>query len=322
MSHLEERTLDKLVGGTATAHDVHRIVRHVEECRACARKLEEWRDNFAEVDERFPELALDMPAMATVTPGGLVLMPDTEAPRHRFNVDLSTILWIGAVLLALLVGYGASRLRQPSEGMVASSGSRDQAAAPSGSASAPQAPAVIPLAAPPPHDTSAATTPPLAAPLPAPTAVAAQPVARPEREAEASPTTPLATSPQFKKVPRAEAVRRLGGPIRSLPGYDTDHLEVGAASAVPGAQPGLEVVRVVYRTPQGGRILLDQQLIPIDSSGFRPIDDPTLESGATAYGTSPTGVSVATWLDEEGYRISLVAQLPLDSLKKLVPLVR
>lgn len=117
-------------------------------------------------------------------------------------------------------------------------------------------------------------------------------------------------------------MRRLGGPVRSLQSYDLDHLEVGSASAVPGAQAGLDIVRVVYRTPDGGRILLDQQLIPTDTSGFRPIDDPTLESGQTAYGTSPTGVSVATWLDEEGYRLSLVAQLPLDSIKKLVPLVR
>jgi hypothetical protein len=99
-------------------------------------------------------------------------------------------------------------------------------------------------------------------------------------------------------------------------------VEIGPASAVPGAQRGLDVVRVVYRAPNGGRILVDQQLIPADSSGFRPIDDPALENGETAYGTSSTGVSVATWLDEEGYRISVVVQAPVDSLKRLVQRVQ
>jgi hypothetical protein len=109
--------------------------------------------------------------------------------------------------------------------------------------------------------------------------------------------------------------------LRLLGELDPDHIEVGPASAVPGAQSGLDVIRIVYRAPDGRRILLDQQLIPADSSGFRPIEDPTLESGATAYGTSPGGVTVATWLDEAGYRISLALHAPLDSLKRLVPLV-
>jgi hypothetical protein len=320
MSHLAERTLDRLVSGTATPSDVQRILRHVGECRACARKLEEWRDNFAEVDERFPELALDMIPMATVTPGGLVLMPQEEEPRRRFDVDLSTALWIGAVLLALVVGYGASRLRRSSEGMVASTGTGEQAGTSRGSAPVPQVPAITPPVAALPHDTRSATTPPPARTEPAPVTAPRSPqLAR--ATVDTAPSR-LAVSPRFKKVSRSDAVRRLGGPVRSLQGYDTDHLEVGSASAVPGAQAGLDIVRVVYRAADGGRILLDQQLIPTDSSGFRPIDDPTLESGETAYGTSPSGVSVATWLDEEGYRISLVAQLPLDSIKKLVPLVR
>ena len=320
MSHLAERTLDKLVSGTATPTDVQRILRHVGECRACARKLEEWRDNFAEVDERFPELALDTAPMATVTPGGLVLMPQDEEPPRRYEFDLSTLLWIGAVLLALVVGYGASRLRDSSEGMVASTGTVSHADGAVGTAEIPRVPAVTPSAPVLPHDTESASSAPqptieadsVATPSPAPPA---------RTTADTTPAR-IATSPRFKKVTRGEAVRRLGGPVRSLQGFDTDHLEVGSATAVPGAQAGLDVVRVVYRAAGGGRILLDQQLIPIDSSGFRPIDDPTLESGETAYGSSPSGVSVATWLDEEGYRISLVAQLPLDSLKKLVPLVR
>ncbi len=320
MSHLEERVLDRLVSGTATPTDVQRILNHVGDCRACARKLEEWRDNFAEVDERYPDLAIEMSPIATVTPGGLVLMPQEEEPKRRFEVDLSTLLWIGAVLLALVVGYGASRLRQSSEGMIASGGLGDQAESGRTNAAAPRVPAATAPATVLPHDTRSATTPPPATTDPAP--VPALRPAVPTRAAVDTTPSRLAISPRFKPLSRSEAVRRLGGPVRSLQGYTVDHLEVGSASAVPGAQSGLEVIRVVYRTAGGGRILLDQQLIPTDSSGFRPIDDPTLESGETAYGTSPSGVSVATWLDEEGYRMSLVAQLPLDSIKRLVPLVR
>ena len=320
MSHLEERILDKLVSGTATPNDVQRILNHVGDCRACARKLEEWRDNFAEVDERYPDLAIEMMPLATVTPGGLVLMPHGEEPKRRFEVDLSTLLWIGAVLLALVVGYGASRLRQSSEGMIASAGSGGQAESGLATSAAPRVPAVTAPATALPHDTSSATTPP-----PVMTEPAQVPALRPTVPTRAAvDTTPsrLALSPNFKPLSRSEAVRRLGGPVRFIQGHSVDHLEVGSASAVPGAQTGLDVIRVVYRTAGGGRILLDQQLIPADSSGFRPIDDPTLESGETAYGTSPSGVSVATWLDEAGYRMSLVAQLPLDSIKQLVPLVR
>ena len=324
MSHLQERVLDKLVSGTAAPTDVQRILRHVEGCRACARKLEEWRDNFAEVDEHFPELALEMAPIATITPGGLVLMPQEEEPRPRFEIDLSTLLWIGAVLLALVVGYGASRLRQSSEGMIAAKVPSGEAESVRGSAPATGGRGNTAPAADPARITRSTTTPtpPRLIPEPTPGSTATTPP--PRSTIATADTTPsrTAASPRFKTVSRGEAIRRLGGPVRSLQGFTSDHIEAGSASAVPGAQTGLDVVRVVYRTADGGRVLLDQQLIPTDSSGFRPIDDPTLENGETAYGTSPTGVSVATWLDEDGYRLSLVAQLPLDSLKQLVPLVR
>jgi hypothetical protein len=59
-------------------------------------------------------------------------------------------------------------------------------------------------------------------------------------------------------------------------------------------------------------------LIPADSTGFRPVDDASLESGAVTYGSTPSGVSVATWLDKDGYRMSLAMQGPVDLLKQLV----
>jgi len=88
MFHLSDRLLAKLIDGSATTADLQRIRRHVDECRACARRLEEWRDNFAEVDERFPELAVDAGPLATVHAGGLVMLPGSE-PSRRVVPDLN-----------------------------------------------------------------------------------------------------------------------------------------------------------------------------------------------------------------------------------------
>ncbi len=325
MFHLNDRLLEKLIDGSASGSEVHRIRNHTESCRACARRLEEWRDNYQELDQHFPELATESGPAATVTPGGLVLMPSVEEPRRRWELELSTLLWIATVLMALLVGYGASRLRQPNEGMAVANRGTTQAPPP-----APRPPAAglaaggaaaVPPIEPVPQPTATSTRP---NPVPAATASPSRPTpprASPSSAPASAPTTepkPLTVSPRFRAVGAREASLRLGGRLRMVAGLEPDHIEVGPATAVPGAQAGLDVVRVVYRTADGGRILVDQQLIPADSSGFRPIDDPTLESGETAYGTSPTGVSVATWLDEEGYRISVVAQAPVDSLKRLV----
>jgi Putative zinc-finger len=320
MFHLTDRLLAKLIDGSATSADVQRIRRHIDDCRACARRLEEWRDNYTEVDERFPELALESAHVATVTPGGLVMLPGSE-PTRRYAPDLTTLLWIGAVLMALLVGYGASRLRNPSDGMAMSSMDARSAPHPHSIAAARPAYAVPDTTrADSTHGPAPSAVPGSSVRVPAVTPAAAP--SRPQPKPDSTPAAPLSLSPHFRNVLRAEAARKLGGPLRVLPGLTIDHIEVGPAVAVPGAQPGLDVIRVIYRTPKGGPMLLDQQLIPAGSDGLRPIDDPTLESGETAYGSAPNGVSVATWLDEDGYRISLAAQAPLDSLKRLVQLVR
>lgn len=344
MFHLNDRLLEKLIDGSASGGEVTRIKRHAGSCRACARRLEEWRDNYREVDEHFPDLAHEVGTSATVTPGGLVLLPSDDIQERNWAPDLTTLLWIGAVILALVVGYGASRLRQPNEGMAVAP--RETRATPPTpqrrdgiAAGATTAPVVDTprTAAPAPVAVAPAARNPTAAPAgtrsnppatsrstpgatPRSTERAVAPANTPDPVATSSASIPV--SPRFRSVGSGEASLRLGGRLRLLTGLEPDHVEIGPASAVPGAQRGLDVVRVVYRAPNGGRILVDQQLIPADSSGFRPIDDPALENGETAYGTSSTGVSVATWLDEEGYRISVVVQAPVDSLRRLVQRVQ
>jgi hypothetical protein len=133
----------------------------------------------------------------------------------------------------------------------------------------------------------------------------------------------LPVSPEFRLARPAEAARRLGGRVRTIRGLEPDHMEIGPASAVPNSLPGVPVIRVIYQTADGGRMVLDQQLIPVDSTGFRPIDDSSLEGGQVSYGSSPSGgITLATWLDDDGYRLSLAAQVPADSLRKLVSRVR
>jgi anti-sigma factor RsiW len=310
MYHLNDTILQKLIEGSATANDVQRIRRHVEECRACARRLEEWRDNFSEVEERFPELAIESGPSATVSSDGLVLLPTGE-PRRRFELDLTTTLWIGVVFMAILVGYGAVRLGDRQDDL------------PGVFLGPPVPAAAVPAATvPPPDTTRSVDTATRQAAVPAPTPPRNPPPTAPTTTRTDPPAPAPQVSPNFRSIRLSDAARRLGGKVRRLSGLEPDHVEIGPAFAVPGAQANLDVVRVVYRGSDGSRILLDQQLIPADSSGLRPLDDPTLESGETAFRSGANGLSTATWLDDEGYRISLAARVPTDSLRKLVQLVR
>jgi preprotein translocase subunit Sec61beta len=304
MFHLNDATFQKLMGHRLRPSDLDKIRRHVEKCRACARRLEEWRDNFAEVDRLFPELSLPIPA-PTYTAGGIVVLPSGEE-ENRTRIDPRVVLWAGGFVLVLLAAvFGVSRwLAAPDEGVATVAGFP-----PPGPPE--KSLPTVPLAEPDPGRVPGAAAP--EAPIPA---VNTEPLT------SEPPPPPLPTSPRFSRSRFTEATQRLGGPLRLIAGLDYDHIETGEPSAAPGAQSRLLVVRVVYRAGDGGRILLDQQLIPADSSGFRPIEDPRLESGEPVFGTWPGGETVATWLDDGGYRLSLAVRAPVDSLKKLLSLVR
>jgi hypothetical protein len=345
MFHLNERVLEKLVSGSAPVSEVERIRHHVRECRSCNQRLEEWRDAYAEVDYSYPELA-HRDSATTLTAGGMVVVPEEEGHHWALpRLNFANALWLVALLMALVVGYGANRLRSENDGFAAAAAattvrvprpeSGTGAGVPMPLAAASDTLirlAPTPKPAPPTNsardrdelpasDEPAAPPPPRPVVRAAPARTDARPVAATNRSAAELPPQ-VAASPSFRSIAPSEATRRLGGALRLLNGLEVDHIEVGPAAAVPGALSGLDVVRIVYRTPEGGRMLLDQQLIPADSTGFHPVDDPTLEHGGAAFGTAPNGVSVATWVDSQGYRISLVAQAPIDSLKQLLQLVK
>ncbi len=350
MFHLDERVLEKLVTGSASGNEAARFSRHAAGCRQCGRQLEEWRDNFPEIDEIYPWLGEAEGSVATVTPMGMMVSPGASGWRLP-RLDPANTLWVVALLMALLVGYGAHRMRKADAGLDLAGSVRRPPPASAGSGAGAVMPEKVPgKSAPETKSVAATPSAPAATPRTTPAPVtrerAAAPVriAAPEpkrdqpqsvRRAESLPdsdTRPAGSAPatsagfpisaNFRRVSMSEAALKLGGQLRLIEGLEPDHVEIGPASAVPGSQSGLDVIRVVYRSSNGGRILLDQQLLPADASGLRPLNDPALESGDTAFGSAPNGVSVGTWLDNDGYRMSLVARASVDSLRRLVPLIR
>jgi hypothetical protein len=327
MAHIDERTLEQLLNHKMSRLDIDVVLAHAAECRGCGHRLEEWRDHFEEIATLLPDPQSSPQPMAL--PAAFVLVPDNPAPRRGF--DLTNLLWIAAVALALIVGYSASRLQRNSSDSLATSpmmGVDPMAEAPQNLAMSRDSLASASI------DTTTRTADSVKADTPS-----ARP-AKPQPEAPPPPTTttkapaPAAsmgaspkpdasvTMPGFRRVAVGEASRRLDGGVRFLTNLNPDHVELGPGSAVPGAQASLEVVRVVYNAPDGSRILLDQQRIPLDESGFRPINDAALENGDTLFGSSAQGVSVATWVDDDGYRMSLALRAAPDSLRKLIRRVR
>jgi hypothetical protein len=332
MAHIDERTLEQLLNHKMSRLDIDVVLAHAAECRGCGHRLEEWRDHFEEIATLLPDPQSSPQPMAL--PAAFVLVPDNPAPRHRF--DLTNLLWIAAVALALIVGYSASRLQRNSSDSLATSPigadpmaeapqnlamSKDSLASPSIDTNARTADTNARTA-----DSAKADTPSArpAQPEPAPpprTTTTKAPAPAASMGASPKPDASV-TMPGFRRVALGEASRRLDGGVRFLTNLNPDHVELGPGSGVPGAQASLDVVRVVYNTPDGSRILLDQQRIPLDESGFRPINDAALENGDTLFGSSAQGVSVATWVDDDGYRMSLALRAAPDSLRKLIRRVR
>lgn len=291
MFHLNGKTLQSLLDGTAGATDVQRIRLHIRECRPCARRLEEWSDDHPAIAERFPDIERDHDTTVTLTAGGLVVMP---TPHHGMPgwFQPRRLLWfVGGLLIVGAIAGTAWMLRPQHEVMTVT---------------LPDS-ALPPLRPPDPSTFEGNATTPADS--------AAGEVKRPQR------VEPLPVSEDFRAITGREAADRLGGPIRLLDGVDPDHFEGGPPQAAPAAQRGSPLVRVVYRAPDDGRVYLDQQLIRADSTGFRPIDDPALENGDTVY-RDVGGRRSATWLDDRGYLLTLSGPLTGAAIRELITRVR
>ena len=86
-------------------------------------------------------------------------------------------------------------------------------------------------------------------------------------------------------------------------GLTPEAVEVAQGSAIPGADHSRAVVRVVYNAPEG-RLIMDQQRLGQGGS-----NEPNI-----AISTSPSGVTVARWIDRGGFWISLAGRLDQQSL--------
>ncbi len=315
-AHVDESTLDALLNNTVAPAELGRLKQHLASCRPCARRVEEWRDLFGEVESIIPTMerpALSAPGTGIATP---ILVP--SAPPRTRRIDYTKILLPAGAALAIGVAIFAIRGRRSApNGMSAGLDSpvpEDTLRAPVLNAPPLKLQAPVPLA--PtlrpsgpsvelPTRTMASPKSTVAAALPSSAAVAA---AGPRPFTEAVPAPP-----QFQRIEMADAIRRLGGSMRLIEGLAPDHVEAGPGQVVPGAQPDAEIIRVVYLLDQGVRLLLDQQ---------HRSSRPSPESGDTLIATAPNGVSLARWEDEEGFWLSLAGRLSGDSLKVFVVRVR
>lgn len=123
-----------------------------------------------------------------------------------------------------------------------------------------------------------------------------------------------ATVPQFRVITREEADAKMAGAIRTIPGMALTRFEAGPGSSVPLALPDVEVVRLVYRSPAGELILLDEQRLPATTD----LGDVGMAPGDTLISTDENGVTVALWLANRTLRLSLAGQLDQDTIRRIL----
>jgi hypothetical protein len=171
-----------------------------------------------------------------------------------------------------------------------------------------------------------------AAPSPAPAGNLAAgreaPAAAPRAPAARGRAAPTTSRPAFRSSDVDEAAARLSGTLRFVEGLALEGVKIGPGSLVPGADPARDVVRVVYTDPQGRRLQLDQQQIPLPQDTGRAARERAVPAvlglawGDTVATTGPGGAARLRWLDRSGLWISLSGNVPADSLRALLARVR
>lgn len=320
MQHVDQPTLDAVLSHTLSAAQLARIKEHVRGCRLCARRLEEYRDLFSEVEVIIPTAERDVVAKPGTTGSWReVLTPrlDDALPSNsrllQIGMGFVTVLVLAVVVF--LVRSPAPKLApivlppaprpvvssapvSPAPRAPATTDASLGAGVPAPGTPAPPAhvgPATPkPARAAPPRSSSAPPRPQNAAAIPTESAAAAPPV--------------YGHTPLFHRVESTEAIGALGGSMRLIDGQTPDHFEMAPGTAVPGATETLPVVRVIYRI-NGTTILLDQQR------------NPAVASRESLTGTAPEGVSVVQWSSGD-FWLTLAGRVPADSLELLARRVR
>ena len=123
----------------------------------------------------------------------------------------------------------------------------------------------------------------------------------------------------FQTTPMEGAVRILGGSIRLVDGMTPTRVLIGPGILVADADPGLEIVRVVYNDPPGRELWLDQQRpdARANEAGVHGRGATTLLLGDTLVALGPKGSRSLRWIHQSGFRLGLTGFLPADSLLAL-----
>lgn len=308
MDHLNEEMLKSLLEGRMSRVAQAQVRHHARTCFRCEQKLKEWRESFNALSEEPPEpKPVEHSHPAGSEPTVLVPAQPVVLSRHSRRV-VKSMLAVGVALIAVLVFESVRQGRLPgkAEGATAAGAliERSEAALQEGiDPSNPgrnDTPVVI--------DSAATASPDQEA---QPDSTAARPVVAGEAVAPtATPARPLGVSaPGFSVITVREAIERMGGPLQLIRGLLPDHVEAADASAVPGALPGSEVLRVVYREPNGRVLLLDQQRIP-----------PAYRSGLATdilIDSEPGGNSIALWVSGDT-RLTLSGRMAPETLRVFV----
>lgn len=331
MRHINDQTLDQLLEDSLDEQHERELEAHIQQCHSCAARLREWEVLFPQIrgvapaaDEPGEEIA--MPA----TRSSVVMLPDWTPPPEspRAVRARPSLLWLGVMVLALVAAWLA--LRGPSASDETSTLAINEHGLPSedtlaGGLGSGLGDSAKPSAVPDP-----ATVTEIQDSTPAPVTEPAtgqpdlqdarsitavpdtenrpavvrqeEPVRFPIRTDNDPPETP-ALPKEFTRVTLGDAIARLGGPVRLIDGLSPEAVEIATGSVLPGADPRLVVVRIIYNGP-GGRIILDQQRL--NRAGSQEPD--------IAINTAPSGVSVAQWVDWKGYWISLASRTDQQSL--------
>jgi len=137
-----------------------------------------------------------------------------------------------------------------------------------------------------------------------------------------------AAAPTFRLTNVDEAAAHFAGTLRTVEGLALESVKIGPGTLVPGAVPTQDVVRLAYTEPSGRRLQLDQQRLPQARDASREARARAvppalgLGYGDTLVTTGPAGEARVRWLDRSGLWMSLMGNLPADSLRALLARIR
>jgi len=160
----------------------------------------------------------------------------------------------------------------------------------------------------------AGMAPPIVAEAPSPSADQAFP----EEATRVMVTAETVTMPQFRVITPEEAKARLAGSLRTIPALNLTRVELGPGSVVPLALPDIEVVRLVYQSPAGELLLLDEQRLPVSAD----LGDVGIAPGDTLIYSDTRGITVATWLASRTLRLSLAGQMDHEAIRQIMSGIR